>query len=225
MAPTWRLRKTVVMTRNVLNMWEVDKFLHPILEMCASDELRLWLERTARRWIVKNLEPGGHVTRLHHDTTGRTTRHYADVCWADGTITTHRTSLPDWVKASLETGVHWLDMTAEGARNLRNDLQTLCDHFLRPDPFIEIRRLHRISLLQAINFVKQSDASTKQIEVDNDALMTFPDGFRVMVLDSEQEFAREGRVMRHCAASYWQEREADTEIVSLRSPSGKPCVY
>ena len=211
------------MTRNVLNMSDVDNFLKPIAATCGSDEAGLWLERTARRWILKHHQPCGRLVGIaRHRPTDK--RGAVDVQWSDGRRTREQSYLPDWLESGLENGVHWLDMNGHDAQRLETSLHLLIRYLKQPQGALDVYRLQRISLPDAIAMAELAFNESQSSGNQDDALMTFADGYRIIVLDSKREFHKEGRQMRHCAAAYWNDLDPGTEILSLRSPADRPCV-
>ena len=55
--------------------------------------------------------------------------------------------------------------------------------------------------------------------MDFDIALDFKDGFKFVLLKSESAYAREGKIMSHCAASYFGR---NSKIYSLRDENNNP---
>lgn len=87
-------------------------------------------------------------------------------------------------------------------------------------------RIVRMSYDQARNssekWVKsqiKKGSAIKELPDDTETILDFGDGFRIVKLVGENAYKREGFLMRHCVASYY---DRDTEVYSLRDVDNLP---
>lgn len=216
------------MNRNVLNTGVVDGFLAAIGEPDDSRAIRAWLERVARRWILREFPAVGRIVRVRPMAVANCGR--VDIRWAEGADSRGETSrlsaLPDWLEAALPDGVHWLDMAGPSARELAARLNAVATYFreLEGDP--RPGRLERMALPDAVAAAMRFRRATRRPDsaACRNTLMAFDDGYRVVLLSSARELAREGARMAHCVDVYEEELELGVDILSLRDPKDRPHV-
>ena len=68
--------------------------------------------------------------------------------------------------------------------------------------------------------LQKKGANIKEKPEDTETVLDFKDGFRVVKLIGKVAFEREGFLMRHCSASYFNKK--DTEVYSLRDSENMP---
>ncbi len=219
------------MSRNIVNTEQLDRALRAACGDRVGPVVRSWVMRTARRWALKHLEPVADV--LSFETHARLgPRPWIVVRLPDGMVRRYRWPVPAWLDAQLSNGataeslgLQWLCLYANNGRLFLSELGEIVS-FLESRDGEKLRRgLDRVSLPQARDATRQArrHALARNGE-GGTSVLSFPDGFRIALLDSEAAFEREGRVMRHCAANYWRNTDPGSEILSLRSPEDKPCV-
>ncbi|MDP6705719.1 MAG: PcfJ domain-containing protein [Alphaproteobacteria bacterium] len=211
------------MSRNVLNTGDVDRFIEAFAAPCENEAVALWLRRTVRRWILKSYERCGQVVAVERHEAGAK-RGFVQVRWPDRPPTRHSSPLPGWLEPSLDDGVDWLDLSGRKAARLGGKIALLLKFLDRPGAGLDVHRLPRLSFPAALALARRAEAVERAAAKADDALMLFPDGYRIVVLDSRREFKKEGSQMRNCAADYWKGRSPGTEVLSLRSPTDRPCV-
>ena len=216
------------MTRNVLNTWDVEVFLDSIGHFSDSASIRRWLNRVARRWSLKDFPVAGQVLRARID--GDTGRARYDVAWAKSAdsrgVTERHGPLPDWYNPLTATPYCWLDMAGPSARALASQLEGVVSYFFGLAGSPKYQRLDRIALPDAIEQAARFRAMADSLagSQDPNTLMSFDHGYRMVLLRSAKDLKVEGRQMRHCAASYLDDLQLGSDLISLRDARGRPHV-
>ncbi len=216
------------MSRNILNTWDLDRFLREIMVPENDGPIRQWLERVARRWIVKEYRAVGRVLRIASGPAS--SEGQFDIAWADGAdsrgITSRPGPVPYWLKAALPEGVYWLDLAGPSARQLHSKLHATALYFYSLKGSPQYARLDRIAFPDAV-----AAAYRFRMLIDerggpeqDDTLLEFEDGYRFALLKSEKDLAKEGERMCHCAGGYGHEIDHGSDIVSLRDQRNRPHV-
>ena len=216
------------MSRNVLNTWDVDRFLKAVEVPDNDKAIRQWLDRVARRWILKEFGAVGKVLRVVRN--AETAEGLYAIAWRSGAdsrgITARQGPVPGWVDAALPEGVFWLDLGGASARELASELNAVALYFhqLRGNP--QSARLDRVALPDAVEAAHRFRAMMAEragVAADN-TLMSLGNGFRFALLTSERELIIEGKRMGHCVGSYRYELDHGSDIVSLRDGRNRPHV-
>lgn len=205
------------MTRNILNQQDVTSSLAPILgslDDCPAD--RAWLEKKARRWILRHFTPCGLVTRVSPARPDR-----IRVSWGQGRASLHQMTLPDWFWVDPTVPFHWLDLDGIQGKQLFQDLQLVADALRAQLPTLAPARRRRMDLPCIFALARQW-SSLRRMEAQT--LLRFDDGFCFVSLTSWEDYQQEGEAMNHCVGDYWRDNLDGTEILSLRTPDNKPCV-
>lgn len=216
------------MSRNVLNTWDVDAFLAGFVDPRDDPEIWNWLDRIARRWILKEFPAAGMILRACHD--AKEEAGWVDVRWAEGAdstgVTRRRSTITAWLEDALPNGVYWLDMDGPTARDLAVRLNAVVAYFDGLSGSPRFNRLARVSLPDAVaaafrfrDMVRAREAARR----DN-VLMEFGDGYRVVLVTSAKDLRTEGDRMRHCVGNYVTDLNYGVDILSLRDPRGRPHV-
>jgi len=216
------------MSRNILNTWAVDIFLANIGEPDDSPAIRAWLDRVARRWILKEFQAVGEVVRVRPMTVGNCG--WVDVRWTEGAdssgVTTRMSEIPRWLEGAPLDGVLWLDMAGPSARELAARLNAVVGYFHELESSGPTSRLERIALPDAVAAalrLRRTGLRREPVTCGN-TLMAFDDGYRVVLLSSGRALAEEGERMRHCVGDYLERVSRGTDILSLRDPRDLPHV-
>ncbi len=214
--------------RNVLNTWELDRFLKAI-EVPENDKpIRQWLDRVARRWILKEFRAVGRVLRVVSGSVGADGQ-FA-IAWRNGAdsrgVTPRKGPVPKWLEAALPKGVYWLDLGGPSARRLESQLHAITYYFHCLKGSSQYTRLERIAFPDAVAAAHRFRALIDEREGrgQDNTLLDFEDGFRFALLCNEKDLAREGDRMSHCAGDYAYEIEHGSDIVSLRDRRNRPHV-
>lgn len=214
------------MSRNILNLWDVDRFLRGIDVPEDETAIRRWIDRVARRWILNRYPAVGKVLRVDRD-AGAEEGRYA-IAWRDGAdssgITPRQGPVPSWVEAALPEGVYWLDLDGGSGQELALRLHAVALYFQSLKDSPKYARLSRVSLPDAVEAAHRfrMTAAERQGGLPDNTLLTFGDGYRFALLTSALELATEGKRMRHCVGGYRQAVSRD--IVSLRDANDRPHV-
>ena len=216
------------MNRNVLNTWDVDRFLFDVSGQLESPAIQDWLRRVARRWILKEFPAAGRVLRIRRridDKTG-----WIDLHWLPGADRQGRaarqSALPGWLAAALPQGVLWLDLEGPSGRDLAEDLRAVAAYFASLESSGQAGRLERIALPYAIAAAKAycREHSRNAVAAPDKTLMSFADGFRLVLLTTARELTEEGQRMRHCVGDYTGHVGRGIDVVSLRDRADRPHV-
>lgn len=220
------------MTRNVLNIRDVERFLDGLRYLDEDRAIEQWLDRVARRWILKEFPAAGRVVRARRfdgEETG-----VVDVRWAEGADSRGETSrespIPDWLEGALHQGVHWLDMDGPSARELAAQLAAVLAYFRGLVGSTRLSRVGRISLPDAIALASRframqaSGTRASRAGGSDNTLMAFKNGFRIALLTTAKELTLEGERMRHCVGDYTEDLSEGLDILSLRDAADRPHV-
>ena len=130
----------------------------------------------------------------------------------------------------------WLETTyknfvAKKGEIDKSDLDHVVDWMQSSDASKYLNRLNRISVPQAIDMSKKwteamnkknaKDLSKKQDLGGVEVVYSFGDGYTMVLLKDEDSYKREGMIMGHCVASYFDDRH-ELAIYSLRGPNNEP---
>ena len=183
--------------RNVLNTWDVDLFLFDVSGQLESKAIQTWLQRVARRWILKEFAAVGRVVRVRRMVDEHSG--WIDLRWLPGAdrhgSSARKSLIPSWLSAALPQGVVWIDLAGPSGQALAEDLRAVIDYFSSFYNGGQASRFERIALPFAITAAK----SYRKIRLQQDAdaldktLMTFEDGFRLVLLTTAVELAEEGQ--------------------------------
>ena len=215
-------------SRNILNTWEVDRFLSEIGVPGNDKPIRQWLDRVARRWILKEFRAVGRVLRIASGSVG--TEGQFAIAWRYGAdsrgVTPRRGPVPPWLEAALPKGVYWLDLGGPSARELESRLHAITLYFYGLKGSPQYTRLDRVSFPHAVAAAHRFRALVAEREgpVQDNTLLDFDDGYRFALLSSAKDLAIEGDRMRHCVGDYDYEVDHGSDIVSLRDRRNRPHV-
>ena len=216
------------MSRNILNTWDLNRFLGEIVVPGNDGPIRQWLERVARRWIVKEYRAVGRVLRVVRGSVG--TEGQFAIAWQEGADSRGTTSrsgqVPNWLEAALHKGVYWLDLSGPSARQLCSQLHAIALYFdsLKGSP--RYARLDRIAFPDAVAAAHRFRMLIDErggAERDN-TLLDFESGYRFALLTSDRDLKKEGDRMCHCVGDYGYEVDHGSDIVSLRDQRNRPHV-
>ena len=210
-----------------MNSWDVDRFIAEVRESTEDPTIGRWLDRVARRWIVKAFPAAGRVVRLRRPAGNA--KSYVDVEWPTGAgqafnrayETTYESPHPRWLAAALPHGVFWLDMDGCRASELSVELLDILAYFESLEA-TKRARIERISLPDAADRARRFRAAARR--TPDATLISFPEGFRIALLETPEALALEGARMNHCAASYADDLGQGTDILSLRDAQDRPHV-
>ncbi len=210
-----------------MNSWDVDRFIESIRATTGDPTIGRWLDRVARRWIIKAFPAAGHVVRLRRPAGGA--KSYVDVAWPTGAgqafnqayETTYESPHPAWLEAALPDGVFWLDMDGCRASELSVELSDILAYFGSLEA-TKRGRIERISLPDAAARARRFCAAARP--TPDATLISFPEGFRVALLETPESLALEGARMNHCVASYAGDLAQGSDILSLRDAQDRPHV-
>ncbi len=215
-------------SRNILNTWELDRFLKAIDVPGNDKPIRQWLDSVARRWILKEFCAVGRVLRVARGSVGTEGR-FA-IAWRNSAdsrgVTSRQGPVPHWLEAALPEGVYWLDLRGPSARQLESQLHAIGFYFHSLKGGSQYLRLDRIAFPDALAAAYRFRAliGERERRGQDNTLLDFEDGFRFALLCSEKDLAREGDRMGHCAGDYGYEIEHGSDIVSLRDRRNRPHV-
>lgn len=125
-----------------------------------------------------------------------------------------------WVKHNLKNYLERKDVVEN-----QSEIEHILD-FLNSDQ--APKRLRKMSYSEALEgskrwlktLVKQGNDLEEVEDIDYDVIIDFNDGMKLIKLKSELSFKREGFLMGHCVASYFNRK--DTDIYSLRDSKEMP---
>lgn len=214
--------------RNILNSWDLDRFLRWIDVPEDEKPIRQWLDRVARRWILKEFHAVGRVLRIASRSSDG--RGQFAIAWRNGAdsrgVTPRQGPVPLWLEAALPQGVYWLDLDGPSGRRLESELHAIALYFFSLKGSARYTRLDRIAFPDAVAAAHRFRALVAGREgpaLDN-TLLDFDDGYRFALLSSEKDLAIEGNRMRHCVGDYGYEVDHGSDIVSLRDRRNRPHV-
>ncbi len=214
-------------SRNILNTWELDRFLSDIYVPNNDDKVRRWLDRVARRWILREFCAAGRVVRVRDDCSE--TNKWLDIEWEPGAdrrgVTVVHCRVPSWYDETQHEGVHWLDLEGKSADLLAEQLAAVAWYFanLKNPPSVE--RLARVPPQDMIATAQQFRESIRDWAMElGDCVLRYSDGSRMVRLTTPEDLEREGRLMRNCVASYAAHLGGHIEILSLHDEKHRPHV-
>ncbi len=215
------------MSRNVLNSWDVERFIAQVRGTTENPTIGRWLDRVARRWIIKDFPAAGRVVRLRRPAGEGGS--FVDVEWPTDAAeacnpcfeTTYESPHPDWLEAALPNGVYWIDMEGRLAQELAVELSGVLTYFKSLDAD-KLGRIERVALPDAVAQARRFSADARRYT--DQTLVSFPDGFRIALLETPESLAQEGARMNHCVASYADYLGKGIDILSLRDPQDRPHV-
>jgi hypothetical protein len=209
------------MTRNVINVDEIEAFVEELQTRTTFPSVREWLRSTFRRWLIK-FAPNAVQIVSRTNRAGETT--IATVDPTTGQELPYFGSAPDWLRLALDRG--------ETVWKVR------CDPGLQRDAWVAIgwldslhgtpgfSRLDRISYPQALAKGRARLARISmnfQSARDQELAYQFDDGFRVVKLITARALEDEGHRMGHCAADYADDlSKRHIAILSLRDARDRP---
>ena len=216
------------MTRNILNLWELDRFLANIEVPDEDKAIRRWIDRVARRWVLKDYRATGRVLSVEQE-PGAVEGEYA-IGWlrdADSRgVTQRRGPVPSWLEGALAKGVYWLDLEGPSGKRLSSQLHAVAFYFDNMKGSPACTRLERVAFPDAVaaayrfrDLVAERDGA----KPDN-TLLAFENGYRFALLTTPKDLEIEGRRMRHCVGDYGYEVDHGSDIVSLRDRRNRPHV-
>jgi hypothetical protein len=213
-------------SRNVLNAYEVDRFVDDLAQRTARPELERWLRGPARRWILK-----------HYDLTDRILRDPA----TGGLILVRPDSVDDvvpraylgeapaWCQAALNRGdeVIALRLGATLRKRLRR-VMAMIEAELQQGGLASLDRLP-FEKAEARVEKRRRDryADRRKVRIARGGVPVFrtAGGADVVRLTSAESLADEGSRMHHCVGGYGYPnavRRGSCEIYSLRDREGRP---
>ena len=214
------------MSSNILNTWDVDRFVDAIEVPNDNPAIAGWLRSVARRWILREFPAAGRVMAIRpaDDDGGQGE---VDLAWgpdADSVGTTTRTSpIPPWLSGALAGGVYWLELDGPSADRLALSLSEVVRYFDSVAGDRDLGRLTRMALPDAVRAAMRFRANrVKRRDDPENTLMTFGNGFRIALLSTPEEYLREGAEMRHCLGSYARRIDPNQDILSLRDSRDRP---
>lgn len=213
-----------VSTRNVVNTDEIDAFVGRVSKRARFEQVREWLRTTYRKWLIKHAsgedilpDPDADGLSLfdlvaRDQETWRTTRYFGPT--------------PDWMLDAMCRGDRIVKVRCGPVRE--HDAWLCIDwlNSLYGDPVFD--RLSRISYPQGVEAARlwrdqlARRRSQEDEAGDTEVVHQFGDGYRIVDIKTARGLKREGRLMRHCAASYEDELKDGTRVLSLRDPQNRP---
>ncbi len=215
-------------SRNILNTWELDRFLKAIDVPGNDKPIRQWLDSVARRWILKEFCAVGRVLRVARGSVGTEGR-FA-IAWRNSAdsrgVTSRQGPVPHWLEAALPEGVYWLDLRGPSARRLESQLHAIGFYFHSLKGGSQYLRLDRIAFPDALAAAYRFRAliGERERRGQDNTLLDFEDGFRFALLCNETDLAKEGDRMSHCAGDYGYEIDHRSDIDSMRDRRNRPHV-
>ena len=215
-------------SRNILNTWELDRFLREIGTPEVDKPIRQWLDRVARRWIVKEFHAVGRVLRVANGSVG--TEGQFAIAWRYGAdsrgVTPRQGPIPPWLEGALPKGVYWLDLGGPSASELGSQLHAVTFYFYSLKGSPQYTRLDRVAFPAAVAAAHRFRAlvAGREGPVQDNTLLDFDDGYRFALLSSAKDLEIEGDRMRHCVGDYDYEVDHGSDIVSLRDRRNRPHV-
>ena len=184
-----------ITARNVLFSKRTEDFLEGLQYRAANFNVKKYIKSNLRNWLINSYEDVDLVKKA-------------------------RSSDPNWLKTALERGdeVYRLNLSLRSMQTISHWLDYL--NTLEGD-------ISRISIPQLEDKVKEWDKSfAKQKANEEDGIELvheYPDGFSWVKVFGESSLDREGRLMNHCAGSYYKEvKNGRVNIYSLRDKNNKP---
>ncbi len=207
-------------TRNVLNVSDVDHFVDAFADQTDHPELKRWLTRNVRRWILKHYDRADRIAR--DPATGE----FA-VVDTNGRLQSFDGTVPAWCAAAIERGDEVVRLRL-GA-TLRKRVGRAAAMLAAELQSGQLRNLERITFETAEKKAKAHRrllyAKRRKSRVEKGTVPVFQaaTGETVVVLTARESLADEGSRMAHCVATYdrWVE-SGESKIFSLRDRAGVP---
>lgn len=204
------------MTRNILNKFAVKAFLKPFLARLGrrSDDRR-WLARKAERWILRKFDAVWTIEAIE---TGWPAR--VRVARVIGPPVVHTMILPAWCDTGQGREWYWLNLNGPKGEGLAKDLGLLVEALLEEPDFLPPETRRRMDLPDVFGRARRW---ADQRRIQRNTVLVFADGCSVVRLVTRDDYVQEGRGMGNCVAGYWGDPDCG-EVLSLRTPTGKPVV-
>lgn len=112
----------------------------------------------------------------------------------------------------------------------KSQIEHILDWMNSADASLYLNRLQRISVPQALGHAeKWVEKLNNRAEISDsnegiEIVHTFPNGYQIVKIINQEAYAREGKIMGHCVASYFGKKDID--IFSLRDDKNQPhCTF
>ena len=207
-------------TRNVINVSDVERFVDDFADQTDQPELKRWLSRNVRRWILKHYDQADRIVR--DPATGRVA-----IVDTDGGLQPYDGAVPEWCAAAIERGdeVVRLRLGATLQKRVGRAVAALAAE-LKDE---RLRNLDRITFVIAEERARRrrraihSNLRRSRVQKGTVPVFKAATGETVVVLTERESLADEGSRMAHCVATYdrWVE-SGESKIFSLRDPNGLP---
>ena len=178
-----------------------DSYVQPYLTKLKHEQSKQWFLTVLKNYLLKQPDTLHPVSKLPKNPT------------------------PQQTKAFEFNDLNDLQLSP----TLKGQLDHIVDFLNSKEAESKQDSLLRVSFPQMIahsdNWTQQLNkkASSAEDSEGTKTLLTFPDGFKLIELFSQQALDREGKLMQHCVGSYYQQvKEESVKVVSLRYPSNNP---
>lgn len=195
--------KILITARNIVNQEEFSTFLDNLIKdrRVEKPQITLWITTQLKKYLQNDYSDVTKVTELKEE-------------------------YPDWLKDSIKNGTA-LKLNFDDI-DFTNDCNHIIDYFNSLDED-ELNKISKIPFLVAKSkaekwlneLIEKSDSreNINGIEV----VRKYKDGFSWVRVFSQQSLNREGKLMRHCVGSYYEEVSNDNCIIySLRTEENIP---
>lgn len=193
--------------KTVVNRKEVEDFFSTFSKKTQNKTIQKWLKSTAKNYFLKNqsnysLLSDIEIDFYEHDLT---------------------------VKTALEKNEELVKVIINGKTQRR--LEHIIHYFENTKELREINRVsYPVAFKKSLDWTKQlNKLKDKNIlkafdEEGLKILHTFENGYKLVKLTTKENFDREGNLMRHCVAGYYERfiREKTFMILSVRDKENKP---
>lgn len=193
------------MSRVFCNKTQILEFVDEINKSQTDIKIKIWLSSNLKNFLLKKYK-GVKVVDIENVIINEN----------DNNVKT--------LKAAVENKETIYDLNI--SQKLKNEIFHIIDFLLSnkaPKSFV---RLDYISARKhAKKWVDDLNKANKDIEADVSDLNIvhdFKNGYKLIQLQTEEEFKEEGRKMNHCVSSYW-DRQSDTNLIlSVRNEINIP---
>lgn len=211
------------MSRNVINVHDIDNFVFQLMETTRYEKVRMWLKTVLRKWIIKNYDIDYNTYEWKNNSLIK--KSSSDVLLENMTEESFCSFFPEWayqavkretlIELILNNGFfHEVANIVDYLNSLSND--SIFNRLNRID-FDEARRQSNIW------HRKISSYNAENVDVGEALLLdVFDNGYRMVELTSQQLLIREGSIMRHCIGGY--SLHNDTNYLSLWDEKNQPHV-
>ena len=192
---------TEILARNTYLDPLVEDYLKHLQLRSRSDKVKKYIKSNIRRYLINDFT-SPYVNKIKKVPSNS----------------------PQWLKDSLAKGeeVYHVKLTSQDINKIGHWIDYL-------NTLDNNRDLSRISIPQLIQHVKEWDESFKKIKLNEEdgveEVHSYSDGFKWIKVFGKNSLNREGKLMNHCAGSYYDVvSKGNTKIYSLRDKSNRPHV-